>query len=107
MSLNCKPGQRAWICVPNTEQARKVGLDQVHGHVVQTVKLHPGAPASESTWIVDPPQSCKVPGFIRSQIGVVVPGTVLRFEGVPDAYLRPFDDFPPEELEQLQRELVS
>lgn len=109
--MNCKPKQRAWINVPRTPDFLAMGLDQIHGHVVQTVSLHPESPFGEPQWIVEPPQRCVVPRDVRCRSGLLKAGTVFNFQGVPDAMLRPFDDFPPEELDdlvdQLQRELVS
>jgi hypothetical protein len=105
--MNCKPKQRAWIVVPRTPQNVALGIDQIHGHVVETQSVHPGSPAGDPQWIVEPPQSCKVTRDVHGTNGSVAGGTIVRLEGVPDSYLRPFDDFPPEELEQLQRELVS
>jgi hypothetical protein len=109
--MNCKPKQRAWIDVPRTPQTLALGLDQIYGHVVETQSLHPESPAGDPQWIVEPPQSCRVPRDVHARNASVVAGTVLKLQGIPDSYLRPFDDFPPEELrdlqEQLQRELTS
>lgn len=108
--MNCKPKQRAWINVPRTPQTIALGIDQIHGHVVETICLHAGSPIGDPQWIVEPPQQCKVPRDVHGRNATVAAGTVMKFLGVPDSYLRPFDDFPPEELrdlqEQLQRELV-
>jgi hypothetical protein len=111
MSMNCKPLQRAWINVPRTAQTLALGIDQIHGHVVETKYVHPGSPAGDPQWVVEPPQSCRVPRNVHARNASVAEGTLLKFQGIPDSYLRPFDDFPPEELrdlqEQLQRELTS
>jgi hypothetical protein len=105
--MNCKPKQRAWIDVPRTPLTIALGMDQIDGHVVETQCVHPGSPAGDPQWIVEPPQSIKVPRDVRARNATVAAGTIFRFEGIPDSYLRPFEDFPPEELEQLQRELTS
>jgi hypothetical protein len=105
--MNCKPKQRAWIDVPRTPQTIALGIDQIHGHVVETQSLHPGSPAGDPQWIVEPPQQCRVPADVHARNASVAAGTVMKFLGIPDSYLRPFEDFPPEELEQLQRELTS
>ncbi len=116
MGLNCKPGQRAWINVtPQTPQIRALGIDRLHGHVVQVVGLHPKGSVMGPQWVVDPPQWCVVPFDVRRHDGSVMypAGIRFNFEAVPDAYLRPFDDFPPEEeglrdrLEELEREGIA
>jgi len=109
--MNCKPNQRAWIDVPRTPQTIALGIDQIHGHVVETKFLHPDSPGGEPQWIVEPPQSCTVPRDVHGRNASVAAGTVMKLLGIPDSYLRPFDDLPPEELrhlqEELQRELTS
>ena len=105
--MNLIPGQWAWIDCPRTPRVLALGIDQLHGHVVQLVGLHPEAPGGERQWVVDPPQKCKVPEDIHANGVSVRKGTVFNFEAVPEPYLRPFKDFPPEELRTLQRELAS
>ena len=109
MGLNCKPGQRAWISIPQTQQYKAIGLTLIDGHVVQTIQLHPRSQPSDPIWIVDPPQSTVAPRTFMSQYGVVHAGGKLHLDGVPDRFLRPFDDIPPEDLQEREheRELIA
>ncbi len=104
--MNCKPGQMAWIDIPRTRANVALGLDQLQGHIVQTKALHPAFPVGQPIWTVEPPQSVRIPATCSS-IGGLRAGDVLHCWGIPDAFLRPIEDFPPEELVDLQRELVS
>lgn len=107
MALNCKPGQRAWICVPRTQQNEATGLVQLHGMVVQTQQLHPRSRPEWPFWIVSPAQTTIVPHSFISQYGPILKGTVLTVDGVPDEYLRPFDDLPPEGIEESALEMAT
>ncbi len=109
MALNCKPEQMAWIDIPRTRSNATLGLDQLQGHVVQTKRLHPAFPADTPTWIVEPPQSVRIPASFQD-IGSgcrMNAGDVLHAAGIPDAYLRPFEDLSPQEFEDLARELTT
>ncbi len=101
MGMNCARGQWAWIDVPRDAGNKLLGLTQLQGHVVRTVRLLTGVGITSSTWKVDPPQRCRVNGLV----GPLKPGDVMNLLGIPDAYLRPFPDLPPEELEQLVKEV--
>lgn len=109
MGLNCKPGQRAWIRIPQTSQYKAIGLTQIDGHVVQTVRVHPNSLEADPVWIVDPPQTTVAPQDFSCQHGTVRAGETMYLSGVPDRFLRPFDDLPPEELQDVEqeRELAS
>lgn len=109
--MNCKPKQRAWINVPLTPMNLALGIDQIHGHVVETQSIHPDSRPGDPQWIVEPPQSCRVPRDVHARNATLGAGSIFNMRGIPDSYLRPFDDFPPEDLanlvDELQRDLVS
>jgi hypothetical protein len=105
MALNCRPGQVCWIDVPRDLLNLALGMNQIHGHVVRTRWIHPASPVGDPQWVVNPPQSCTVPRDVHARNASVAAGTVLKFQGVPDSYLRPFDDMPPELFEEQQRVL--
>lgn len=104
MGLNCRPNQWAWIDVPRTPVDLAMGLDQVHGHVVKTERLEMCGPLRRPAWSVTPTQTCVPPGPIPEGVPLEA-GQRLVLSHVPDAWLRPLDDLPPEEIEALQREL--
>jgi hypothetical protein len=112
MGLNCKPDQQAWICIPRTPVNEFMGIVQLHGHVVTTRRLVDVGAEPTPSWEVDPPQVCTVVGPVPLQFASNFwRGKLIRVAAIPDAYLRPFKDFPPEELrdlrDELQRELTS
>lgn len=103
--MNCRPNQLAWIDVPRTPQNIALGIDQLQGHVVMTKSLHPDSPASDPQWVVEPPQSCKVPRDVHARNASVAAGTIVHLRGVPDSFLRPFEDLPPEVFDEQMRVL--
>jgi hypothetical protein len=104
MSLNCKPEQPAWICVPRTPQTEALGMVQLHGHVVVTKGLDPRV--NPAAWVVEPQQSHRVVGPIPPRlVGRVKEGDKLIADCIPDAWLRPFNDLAPAEIEQLRNEI--
>lgn len=109
MGLNCKRDQLAWIVIPRTPANLALGLDQLQGNVVKTVCLHPDVPANRAVWIVNPPQSVRIQRAATFMNGCLRAGEVMNCTGIPDEYLRPFDDIPPEDLQdlELEREAVS
>jgi len=100
MGLNCKPKQRAWICVPKRPELLHLGLDQLNGHVVQTEHILPLDSPAGPIWKVDPPQACVQQINIQTPLGKLSIDRPVRLLGVPDAWLRPFDDLPPEDVDQ-------
>lgn len=109
MGLNCRAGQLAWIDVPRDRAAEALGSTQLQGRVVRTVRLKACPPFPEPAWQVEPPQAVRVVGPVPPSLGVK-PGDVLAAEAIPDAWLRPFEDLPPQEVEQpglLVPELTS
>ncbi|WP_290906286.1 hypothetical protein [Aquabacterium sp.] len=106
--MNCKPGQMAWIDFPRDERSLAMGLDQLQGHVVQVLALHPKSPQAAPVWIVEPPQAVVIRSDVLFRNGdVLYAGDVRPCEGIPDAFLRPLQDFDPEELRERHEELVS
>jgi hypothetical protein len=106
VGLNCKPGQMAWIDMPRTRQNEVLGLTQLHGHVVKAVRLlAPGPRFPNPTWEVEPPQAVRVAGPVPACFKLQ-PGDSLVAEGIPDSWLRPFEDLPAEDIERLVRELA-
>lgn len=100
--MNCKPHQLAWIRVPAFYNG--TGIDALHNHVVQTKDLLPGY--SEPTWVVSPPQS--VVFSIKAIDGHGRPvhkGDRAVADGIPDAWLQPFDPKAAPEDETTVREL--
>lgn len=85
--MNCKPNQLAWIKVPANMNGS--GMEALHNHVVRTVTLVAMRPA---LWQVDPPQLMQL-----RAVGIDITGRVYRsgqrliVEGIPDAWLQPFD----------------
>jgi hypothetical protein len=103
--MNCRSEQLAWIDVPRTRQNVALGVDQIHGHVVCTKAIHPRSPTEDPQWIVEPPQRCVVPRAVHGRNMSIEAGTVMNFQGIPDSYLRPFEDLPPELFDEQQRVL--
>lgn len=98
MGLNCRRDQMAWIRFPRTKDNVALGLCDLNGQVVQTVQLHPIC--SDPTWVVKPPKYCVTRNHIETRReGFMPQGTKFLLRGVPDACLRPFRDFPPEQFE--------
>jgi hypothetical protein len=100
--MNCKSDQMAWIVVPRS--MRGSGLEQLDGHMVRTVALLPGY--GEPIWAVTPRQTVifKLPSIDRSGRHIN-PGDKLTADGIPDAYLRPFDPRGAPEALTTDREL--
>jgi hypothetical protein len=103
--MNCRPNQLAWIDVPRTARYVALGVVQLQGHVVMTKRVHNGSPPNDPQWVVEPVQRCVVPRDVRGTNGSVAAGTVMTLAGVPDSFLRPFKDLPPELFEEQQRVL--
>lgn len=107
----CKPGQLATIHVQDTLVNRALGLTQLQGHVVRTLRLcqHPGLrPADGPCWEVDPPQRCQVVGPLPPGAAPHLhPGRWVELMAVPDAWLRPFNDFTPDELVERTAEVPA
>jgi hypothetical protein len=101
--MNCRANQWAWINVPRTRQNVALGIVQIHGHVVFTKAIHPDSPAADPQWIVEPPQRCVVPRDVHGRNMSIEAGTVVNFQGVPDSFLRPFEDLPPELFDEQLR----
>jgi hypothetical protein len=101
--MNCRREQLAWIDVPRTRQNVALGMDQIHGHVVRTKAIHPRSPAADPQWIVEPPQRCTVPRDVHGRNMSIAAGTVMNFQGIPDSFLRPFDDLLPDLVDGEQR----
>lgn len=99
--MNCKPRQLAWIVVP--PQHHGSGMEQIDGHVVQTLRLLQGH--SQPVWEVTPTQ---VVTFRRRETDdrgqVLRPGETCTADGIPDAWLRPFDPLsaPRESIKVLE-----
>jgi hypothetical protein len=86
--MNCKPDQLAWIKVPKQFNSR--GLEQLNGRIVRTVRLLAGQ--REPIWMVTPDQVITITAFCTDTNGTVFqPGERSTAEGIPDAFLRPFD----------------
>lgn len=100
MALNCRPEQAAWICVPVNPGTAALGMIRLHGHVVVTKRL---LSDPEPTWAVEP----NLTTTTTRAIGGEPAGTKLLVRGIPDAWLRPFKDFPPQELQVDERELTT
>jgi hypothetical protein len=102
--MNCKRNQLAWIVVP-PEQARG-GIEQLNRRVVRTVELLPGF--REPVWAVTPRQVVTITQDCRDPNGQVLhEGDTAVADGIPDAYLRPFDPNSAPEADQLVRELEN
>ena len=86
--MNCKPNQLAFVRVP----AHYIGsgIEVLNNRVVRTVAMHSGSPAD--VWQVTPPQSVviKIPAVDGKGMRLS-PGEKLVVDGIPDAWLRPFD----------------
>lgn len=104
MGLNCKPGADGVDQDSGLAEEQGHGPHADNGHVVKCVHMHPESPADLHVWVVDPPQWVVVQAHMRARNGFLVAGSRHRLEGVPDEFLRPFDDLPPEEIERLMRE---
>ncbi len=86
--MKCKPNQMAWISVPT--QFHGTGMEQIHGHVVRTVRLQSNM--VELCWVVTPPQRVVITRYAFDAKGCrLEPGERLEADGIPDAWLRPFD----------------
>lgn len=86
--MNCQPQQLAWINVPAWYAGS--GIEALQGHVVKTDRLLPYS--GEPTWTVSPPQSIRFRMAGTDRFGKrTLPGDVLVADGIPDAWLRPFD----------------
>lgn len=86
--MNCKPEQMAWISVP--AKFTGTGMEQIHGHIVRTVRLQPNM--CEVCWVVTPPQRVVITRYALDAEGRrLAPGEKLEADGIPDAWLRPFD----------------
>jgi hypothetical protein len=86
--MNCKSDQMAWIVVPREYQG--TGVEVLDRRVVKTVVLVPGL--GEPIWAVTPQQTVvlRIDGTdMRHR--PVRRGETLTAEGIPDAWLRPFD----------------
>lgn len=100
--MNCNPDQLAWINVPAWYNGS--GIDQMQGHVVKTVRLLPVG--GEPTWVVNPPQSIRFRMAGTDRFGKQTkPGDVLLADGIPDAWLRPFDPRSAPTADTAEREL--
>lgn len=96
--MNCKPGQLAWIVVPRQQAQR--GVEQLNRRVVRTVELLPGF--GVPVWEVTPRQVVTITQDCVDPKGQVLrAGDTAVADGIPDAYLRPFD--PSSELEGAPR----
>ena len=96
--MNCKPQQLAFIRVPASYN--HTGLQVWHNRVVRTQLLLPGH--NEPIWAVEPKQrvSLAIAG-VDAQGRTVLPGELMEADGIPDAWLRPFDpDSAPEDITQ-------
>jgi hypothetical protein len=112
--MRCAPERTYWIDVPVTDETRRYGLQDLHGHVVITKEILTdkdgfvlvGIPCGQC-WVVSPMQ--KVRFVAEAEIdGRMVTGTATaEVMGIPDAWLRPFGDLLPEDLDDIQRELQS
>lgn len=104
--MNCKQDQLAWINVPAWYNGS--GIDEMQGHVVKAVRLLPFG--GEATWVVSPAQSIRFRMAGTDRFGKrTVPGDVLLADGIPDAWLRPFDPKaePADEGEPAVLELAA
>jgi hypothetical protein len=117
VTLNCRPGQWAWIHVPQRPDFALFGLTQLRGCAVQVARVAPDAvpnpevftlPCSDPVgpvWLFQPAQVVIIPrSFFTLKHGIVPAGTRVRVEHWPDKWLRPFKDLPPEEIEQIEKE---
>lgn len=104
--MNCRPHQRAWICVPRIPTTQRLGLDALHGHVVETKYVHHESPADDPCWVVDPPQWAQARGPFPEGFPLKA-GERLECVSVPDSWLRPFEDFPPEQLQDERHEVSA
>jgi len=99
--MNCKPHQLAWIVVPRHHHGS--GIEQIDGHVVKTLLLLQGH--SQPVWAVTPAQ---VVTFCRREVDdrgrALHPGETCTADGIPDAWLRPFDprSAPQPSIEHLE-----
>jgi hypothetical protein len=109
MGLNCQPEQLVWIDVPHTRRNEASGLTMIHGHVVTTKRMVVDDSPEGPRWSIDPPQRTTLQWPMRTEKSreLMDRGTVLQVLELPDAWLRPFKDLPPEQLLELQRELMS
>jgi hypothetical protein len=102
--MNCKPNQLAWIVVPK-EQAQR-GIEQLNRRVVRTIALQPGF--REPVWEVMPRMAVTITQDCVDPNGEVLrAGDTAVADGIPDAYLRPFDPNSEPEQAPEQRELVT
>lgn len=86
--MNCKQGQLAWIVVPKGQAQR--GIEQLNRRVVRTVELLPGF--GVPVWEVTPKQVVTITQDCVDPNGQVLrAGDTAVADGIPDAYLRPFD----------------
>ncbi|MGE4241748.1 hypothetical protein [Ramlibacter sp.] len=107
-SLNCRPQQLAWVAVPRTPHNLRWGLDQIDGHVVRTVRLvGPDDPVNGPCWDVTPSQCVTLVRRVVSPLGEVTATDVYECVGIPDAWLRPFDETPAAEAAPRAEELST
>jgi hypothetical protein len=98
--MNCKPDQMAWIVVPR--EYRGTGVDKLDRSIVKTLVLLPGL--REPVWAVTPQQTVLLAiDGLDCRNRPVRRGETLAAEGIPDAWLRPFDPrSAPESLPALR-----
>jgi hypothetical protein len=109
MGLNCRPGQWAWIDVPRTPQHEAFGVTQLYGHVVQVHQVVRHCEHQGPIWEVSPKQHWKTTRactFDAAPGQRAAAGHPFSTSWIPDIWLRPIDELPPEEIERLQAELT-